>query len=352
MKGWLHCLLTNCPEIAIQHLQDWVLYQTALHTGDSIGMQQAAPGAMMGAGSLGRGRITKRDHVTRKTVTGIPAAAAAAAAAATAAAAAADEVDTSSHDAYTDSGRVDRSKGFDVGVALRGGGGHAHAGSPAFGVGDSSSAGATRGGDFASPDLPPVRFAPATAGGVLDSYGGSGTDFPVVAAGAAHNAAASATSAEHGEATYNLLDFFPKTAAAAAVATAALTAGAAGTGDGGGDAGAPGPIDHVPRARQPSQSDIMQVDVPQTRVRIGEHDAAAISGGVGVGGAAGVLRGEAGGGPESSLGPDLNIDSPSTVAGMLLSNDGEVASSMIDVTAAAAAAPAATKLAARRGKFV
>lgn len=30
MEGWLHCLLTNCPEITIQHLSDWVLYQTAL----------------------------------------------------------------------------------------------------------------------------------------------------------------------------------------------------------------------------------------------------------------------------------------------------------------------------------
>lgn len=31
MDGWLHCLLTNCPEITIQHMQDWVLYQTGLH---------------------------------------------------------------------------------------------------------------------------------------------------------------------------------------------------------------------------------------------------------------------------------------------------------------------------------
>lgn len=28
MAGWLHCLLTNCPELAIQNLTDWVLYQT------------------------------------------------------------------------------------------------------------------------------------------------------------------------------------------------------------------------------------------------------------------------------------------------------------------------------------
>lgn len=29
MDGWLHCLLTNCPE-TIQHFQEWVLYQTDL----------------------------------------------------------------------------------------------------------------------------------------------------------------------------------------------------------------------------------------------------------------------------------------------------------------------------------
>lgn len=30
MDGWLHSLLTNCPEITIQHMSDWILYQTAL----------------------------------------------------------------------------------------------------------------------------------------------------------------------------------------------------------------------------------------------------------------------------------------------------------------------------------
>lgn len=30
MDGWLHSLLTNCPEITIQHMSDWILYQTSL----------------------------------------------------------------------------------------------------------------------------------------------------------------------------------------------------------------------------------------------------------------------------------------------------------------------------------
>lgn len=347
MKGWLHCLLTNCPEIAIQHLQDWVLYQTSLHTG---GMQQQAPAAMSGGGSLGRGRITKREHVSRKTVAEVPPAAAAVAAAEEVAAA-------SSREGCSDSGGLGpRSTGFDVGVALRGGAGGGHAvSSPAPGVVNGSSAGATREvGDFASPDLPPVRFSAATAGSVLDSYG-SGAGFPVAAAGgAAHNTASSApatTAEHHGGASYNLLDLFPKTAAAAAVAAAALTAGAAVTGDGS-QAVAPGSIDHhLTPARQASQPEIMQVDVHPAEVRVGEHDDAAIPGSVVAAG-----RGRAEGGPEASLVGDLNIDSPSTVAGILLSNDGEVASGVVDVAATAAAAAAASpevsKLAARRSKFV
>ena len=34
MDGWLHCLITNCPELVIQHFQDWVLYQASLCSGD------------------------------------------------------------------------------------------------------------------------------------------------------------------------------------------------------------------------------------------------------------------------------------------------------------------------------
>lgn len=31
MDGWLHCLLTNCPDITIGYLCDWILFQTSLH---------------------------------------------------------------------------------------------------------------------------------------------------------------------------------------------------------------------------------------------------------------------------------------------------------------------------------
>eukprot|EP00903_Cladosiphon_okamuranus_P014574 g13516.t1 len=337
MKGWLHCLLTNCPEITIQHLQDWVLYQTALHTG---GVQEA-PAAVTGGGSRGRGRITKRDqpHVTRKTVAEV-------AVPATAVAAADELAVCPSHDPRSDSGSVGRPKGFNIGVARDG---HAadggHAGSPALSVvlgsSSSSSAIATLEGEYAgSPDLPPVRFSAATAGSVLDSYG-SGSSFPVAAGGAAHNTSAPAKTEEPTEASHKLLDFFPKTAAAAAVAAAALTAGAAVAGDGG-ETGATASIDHLSPARHSSQSEIMQGDVPHAGVRVEEHGDATIPGGVNVPGIV-AGRGEVEGGADSSLVGDLNIDSPSTVAGTLLSNDGEVASGVIDVAATTAGAAAAAR---------
>ena len=28
MKGWLHDLLTNCTDLVIGHLTDWIVYQT------------------------------------------------------------------------------------------------------------------------------------------------------------------------------------------------------------------------------------------------------------------------------------------------------------------------------------
>eukprot|EP00752_Nemacystus_decipiens_P009718 g8678.t1 len=336
MKGWLHCLLTNCPEIAIQHLQDWVLYQTALHSG---GMRQG-PGATAGGGSLGCGRITRREQVSRKTVSEAPPAT--------------DEVDGSSHEGCSDSGNPGRSAVFDVGVALRGGagGGHAVSSSQAQGVVNCSSAGATTEGDFASPGLPPVRFSAATDGSVLGSYG-SGTTFPAAAGGPARNASSSSPATaehHHRETSHNLLDFFPKTAAAAAVAAAAITAGAAVTGDGG-EAGAAGNLDHLPPVRQGSQPEMMQVGVHPAEVRVGEHDEAELPGGVFAPG-----RGGAEGGSDSSLVGDLNIDSPSTVAGILLGNEEEVTGGQVDVAATAAAAGAAApevgKLAARRSKFV
>lgn len=31
MEGWLHCLLTNCPEETIEQVSDWILFQTSQH---------------------------------------------------------------------------------------------------------------------------------------------------------------------------------------------------------------------------------------------------------------------------------------------------------------------------------
>lgn len=73
MNGWLHCLLTNCPEIAIQHLQDWILYQTRLCDPHHHHQQLQCPGMMVGLGPVSRRGITKRgvDGATRKSVTGM-----------------------------------------------------------------------------------------------------------------------------------------------------------------------------------------------------------------------------------------------------------------------------------------
>lgn len=31
MDGWLHCLLTNCPDLIIGHVSDWILHHIELH---------------------------------------------------------------------------------------------------------------------------------------------------------------------------------------------------------------------------------------------------------------------------------------------------------------------------------
>lgn len=68
MDGWLHCLLTNCPEIAIQHMSDWILYQTTLCENIAAGAAAAAAAA---AGTRRHGAAASAfNHVDRRRPTG------------------------------------------------------------------------------------------------------------------------------------------------------------------------------------------------------------------------------------------------------------------------------------------
>lgn len=57
MDGWLHCLLTNCPEIAIQHMSDWILYQTTLWENMAV---SAASVSGIGAATAAVPRVDRR----------------------------------------------------------------------------------------------------------------------------------------------------------------------------------------------------------------------------------------------------------------------------------------------------
>lgn len=166
MNGWLHCLLTNCPEIAIQHLQDWILYQTRLGDPHHHHNHQPCPGMMVGLGPVARRGITKRGaSVTRKSVTGM-------------AVPAHDGLEEAnvSDDAPSAKGGVDRSLNFDDAGAGRG---HAASAGRTFFGGCDGSNGAP--GDNPAGSQPP----------------------------------------------HMLLDLFPKTAAAAAVTAATMAAAGA-----------------------------------------------------------------------------------------------------------------------------
>ncbi|CAM9968109.1 unnamed protein product [Ectocarpus sp. 6 AP-2014] len=266
MKGWLHCLLTNCPEIAIQHLQDWVLYQTHLCDGGSGSQRPETPSTMVGSGFSRRGCVTKRGGAARKSVTdvgGIPDAKAAAAAAAAA--------------PETGAGR---SLGSDA------------AEKPREGLGASGSV-TSGGGD--------------RAGGGARGYGGD-------RCGATKNmrVPASGSAASTPPAGSTLLEFFPKTAVAVAAAAGTEVAAVVG-GDGTDVSALVGAVDRATPTRQPvspsSVTDLMCVEVDRKSAGEGARGAPVVSD-------AGASMGDE---PEPSrrVQGDLHIESPSKVAGSL-----------------------------------
>lgn len=267
MKGWLHCLLTNCPEIAIQHLQDWVLYQTRLCDGGSGSQRPETPSTMVGRGFSRRGCVTKRGGAARKSVTdvgGIPDAKAAAVAAAA---------------PETGAGR---SLGSDAAEELREGRGAS--GSVISGGRDK-----------------------AAGGGGARGYGGD-------RCGATKNTRvpASGSAASTPPAGSTLLEFFPKTAVAVAAAAGTEVAAVVG-GDGTDVSALVGAVDRATPTRQPvspsSVTDLMCVEVD--RKSAGEG----VRGGPVVSDAGASMGGE----PEPSrrVVGDLHIESPSKVAGSL-----------------------------------
>ncbi|CAM9895831.1 unnamed protein product, partial [Ectocarpus sp. 13 AM-2016] len=267
MKGWLHCLLTNCPEIAIQHLQDWVLYQTRLCNGGSGSQRPETPSTMVGRGFSRRGCVTKRGGAARKSVTnigGVPEAKAAGAAAAAPEAGAG------------------RSLGSDT------------AEEPRKGLGASGCV-TSGGGDKAG-----------GGGGGACGYGGD-------RCGATKNTRVptSSSAAATPPSGSTLLEFFPKTAVA--VAAAAGTEVAAVVGGDVTNVSALGAVGRATPTRQPvspsSVTDLMCVEVDRKSAGEGVRGGPVVSD-------AGASMGEE---PEPScrVEGDLHIESPSKVAGSL-----------------------------------
>lgn len=63
MDGWLHCLITNCPEQTIQHFQDWVLYQTSLCSGESRDTSNGSDGDISCRHRLSRKSLSVKDSL-------------------------------------------------------------------------------------------------------------------------------------------------------------------------------------------------------------------------------------------------------------------------------------------------
>lgn len=272
MKGWLHCLLTNCPEIAIQHLQDWVLYQTRLCDAGAGSQRPETPSSMVGRGFSRRGCVTKRGGVARKSVTDVDGVAAASAAVAAAADTAASE---------TGAGR---SLGSDGAVELREGRGAS--GSVTSGGGSKADGGGGGG-------------ARAHGG---DRFGATkNTRVPATGSTAATPLAGS-----------TLLEFFPKTAVA--VAAAAGTEVVTVVGADGTDVSAQGAVDRLTPTRQPvspsSVTDLMCIEVDRKSAGEGGRGVHVVSD-------AGASMGDEEPEPSRRGEGDLHIESPSKVAGSL-----------------------------------
>lgn len=63
MDGWLHCLITNCPEQTIQNVQDWVLYQTSLCSGGSRDHSNGSEGDISFRHRLIRNSLSAEDSL-------------------------------------------------------------------------------------------------------------------------------------------------------------------------------------------------------------------------------------------------------------------------------------------------
>ncbi|CAM9804237.1 unnamed protein product [Ectocarpus fasciculatus] len=263
MKGWLHCLLTNCPEIAIQHLQDWVLYQTHLCDEGGGSQRPETPSTMVGRGFGRRGCVTKRGGAARKSVTDVGGVADTKAAAR----AAASPADTAAPETGTG-----RSLGSEAAVELREGRGASGSVTPGGGDKAGGGGGARGHGDDRCGATKNTRV-PATGSAAATPQPGS-----------------------------TLLEFFPKAAVAVAAAAGTELATVVGR-----------DVDRPTATRQPaspsSVTDLMCIEMDRKSAGEGERGGPVVSdAGVGVGDE-----------PEPSrhVEGDLHIESPSKVVGGL-----------------------------------